>query len=696
MAKGTAVELTERESLGSAPPPEWRPASGRKVESNAWIASARFLVGWLFPMALGLYLKSYMLVLQSGFAREARSIGLPALNLYTRLSFFRYDIVYGALAIPLVLFILNRFLPIRWAAIITSAVGVGVSLLIGIQLQSLREVGRFSSLEMLKVGLDWGWHEPGSNIQYLLSTQTLVLLLSLIGIGVATAWAVRSSRRKVSANVRNGWKVAGELWLFVVAATLLLTVKSMVSKSPYYQSSLVRAATSLWKVSAVDSGDFAGMDLQHSSGLTTPDLSNLSADQLIAQYRKLANPPTPQADARYFGKERDANVLFFILETTPAKYLNLDGDMSQFPNLRRLEANSFVGTRHYTTFPITRAAVFSLFSSWYPIDGPDGAFDSPTWEEPSGFLRGLSAAGYQTAVFSPLRASGIPDAALFKEVGFQQQFYPASAISSYDQQPSWQTARVAADIETLRLLESHLGQWASGHDKFVAAFLPQIAHSPYPDGQPGNSAADLQRRGQQIIAREDAWLGEIVDLLQKHGQLDNTVIVVVGDHGLRSIEENPDLIRGTIDETAFHVPLLIYAPRALDHEERIPWLTSHIDVVPTLLDLLGIKTQSESEQGTEIWNPGLANRTTFLFAKPMFGADGYETHGEFYMWHYFSDTVYEKSSAVFYPSDILVRRSPTALGVTSKIMSIVALEKAWHHRFSEPQPANKALASTSP
>lgn len=694
MADDVAVLTAEVES--QTVPASPLEATGPQQSSSHWIRSARFLVVWLFPATLGFYLKWYMMVEQSGFAREARSIGLPALNLYTRISFFRYDVVFGALTIPLALLILDRYLPVRWAAAFTALTSAAAALLIGIQLQSLREFGRFSSLQMLKIGLDWGWHEPGSNIQYLLSAQTLALLLSLVGVGIATSWAVRSSRRIVSASVRHGWKLVAELWLFVVAVMLLLSVRSMVSKSPYYQSSLVRAANSLWKVSAIDSGEFASLDLQHSTGLPTPDMSSLSPAQLVAQYRQLANPPAPQPDIRYFGKERDANVLFFILETTPAKYLNLDGEMSQFPNLRRLEANSFVGGRHYTTFPITRAAVFSLLSSWYPIDGPDGAFDSPTFEKPTSFLRRLSADGYQTAVFSPLRAPGIPDASLFKGVGFQQQFYPSSAISSYDKQPSWQAARVGADVDTLHLLEAHLEQWTSSHDKFVAAFLPQIAHSPYPDGEAGNTAADLQRRGQRILGREDAWLGEIVSLLQKHGQLDNTIIVVVGDHGLRSIEENPDLIRGTIDETAFHVPLLIYAPRALDHEERIPWLTSHIDVVPTLLDLLGIKTDSEFEQGTEIWNPGLANRTTFFFAKPMFGADGYETHGEFYMWHYFSDTVYEKTSAAFYPNDILVRRSPVALGVTSKIMSIVGLEKAWHRKFSEAQPTNEsALASTS-
>jgi hypothetical protein len=68
------------------------------------------------------------------------------------------------------------------------------------------------------------------------------------------------------------------------------------------------------------------------------------------------------------------------------------------------------------------------------------------------------------------------------------------------------------------------------------------------------------------------------------------------------------------------------------------------------------------------------------------------------MWHYFSGTVYEKTSAEFDPSDIVPRRSPVAQTVTSQIVSMVALEKAWHKKFSTtggPASSNTA-AKVSP
>jgi Sulfatase len=698
--RGAALGLTDStvNVMTRAPVAPRRILSESAGRASRWVASARFLAAWAFPASLSFYLKWYMMTDQNGFAREAQSMGLRSLSFYQQISFFRGELLYGALLLPLGFLLLNRYLRPPWCAVIAGAISFLVSLLLGIQMLSLREFGRFSSLEMIRVGLSWGWHEPGANAQYLASKEGLLTLLAFIGIGLALVWAMRQVSGASSGQVVSRWKAAGELGVFVVIAALLLSIKSDVPPSPYHENSIARAATSLWKENAIETGEFGGLDMNRSAGLASADLSGLSDADLIARYRKLTNAPVPSQDPRYFGKESGANILFFILETTPQKYLPAGQDLKQFPNLNRLQQDSFIGIRHYTTFPITRSALFSVFSSWYPIDDPGNAFDSPAWDSTEGFLRGLSSSGYQTAVFSPLRAPGVPDAALFEALGFSRQVYPESALTTYDERPSWQQARITADVDTLDLLESQLDRWMKHGDRFAAAFLPQIAHAPYPDSQSGQSAEQLQERGQAILQTEDRWLGEILDLMRRDGQLDNTIIVVVGDHGLRTLSENPEMRRGTVDETAFHVPLIVHAPRALDHTEKITWLTSHIDLVPTILDLLGAKQDRESEQGTAIWNPALQQRATFFFAKPMFGADGYASGGQFFMWHYFSDTIYKKSSAEFDPSDIVPRRSATARSVASDISSMVAIEKAWHRRFSQstPQTQNSSAIAIKP
>jgi hypothetical protein len=66
------------------------------------------------------------------------------------------------------------------------------------------------------------------------------------------------------------------------------------------------------------------------------------------------------------------------------------------------------------------------------------------------------------------------------------------------------------------------------------------------------------------------------------------------------------------------------------------------------------------------------------------------------MWHYFSDTVYKKNSAEFDPSDIVPRRSSAAQDVTASIGAIVALEKAWHRKFSRSaRPPEKIVVTAN-
>ncbi|HVB55796.1 MAG TPA: hypothetical protein VNE63_05090, partial [Candidatus Acidoferrales bacterium] len=103
--------------------------------------------------------------------------------------------------------------------------------------------------------------------------------------------------------------------------------------------------------------------------------------------------------------------------------------------------------------------------------------------------------------------------------------------------------------------------------------------------------------------------------------------------------------------------------------------------------------------GSAIWNRALAGRTTFFFAKQMFGADGYTSGGQFFMWHYFSDTVYQNSVSVFGSTNIIPRQSKVAHDVISNILAINALERAWHAHFSQVkvQPENRPIeASTMP
>ena len=101
---------------------------------------------------------------------------------------------------------------------------------------------------------------------------------------------------------------------------------------------------------------------------TDTDDANMRArsiPELNQLYRKdthfqKASPST------FFGSAKDYNVLFFVLEAISARVFDPAIDsLRDMPNVRRLRPHAFVAAKHYTTFPGTSQAVFSLFTSLY-------------------------------------------------------------------------------------------------------------------------------------------------------------------------------------------------------------------------------------------------------------------------------------------------------------------------------------------
>ncbi len=102
--------------------------------------------------------------------------------------------------------------------------------------------------------------------------------------------------------------------------------------------------------------------------------------------------------------------------------------------------------------------------------------------------------------------------------------------------------------------------------------------------------------GWQRIARHYAGLCTLVDqavarilsALEISGQAENTLIVFTSDHG-EMLGSHSLLTKGFHYEEAVRVPMLLHAPFLRQKPQRIEQPVSQIDLVPTLLDLMGRK-----------------------------------------------------------------------------------------------------------
>lgn len=102
----------------------------------------------------------------------------------------------------------------------------------------------------------------------------------------------------------------------------------------------------------------------------------------------------------------------------------------------------------------------------------------------------------------------------------------------------------------------------------------------------------------------DAWLRALVVGLRERGLLDNTILVVTSDHGESFTERDDEYFTHDphLYDEVTRIPLLIRFPGGRHGGTRVAALGESIDLVPTILDVLGRGSRgaAPSVQGTSL------------------------------------------------------------------------------------------------
>jgi hypothetical protein len=86
----------------------------------------------------------------------------------------------------------------------------------------------------------------------------------------------------------------------------------------------------------------------------------------------------------------------------------------------------------------------------------------------------------------------------------------------------------------------------------------------------------------------DALFGRLRDALRAAGLADRTLIVVTSDHGEEFGEHGGWSHSRTLYDEVLHVPLIFWAPGTLAPPRRVPGPASLADLMPTVLDVVGV------------------------------------------------------------------------------------------------------------
>jgi hypothetical protein len=104
------------------------------------------------------------------------------------------------------------------------------------------------------------------------------------------------------------------------------------------------------------------------------------------------------------------------------------------------------------------------------------------------------------------------------------------------------------------------------------------------------------------VAYADAWFGLMMADLQQRGMLENTVVVVVSDHGEELGESGVYNHRYSLSDSVLQVPLMIRMPGGEGEGRRVRETVALMDVMPTLLKLAGAVVPTEA-RGSDLLGP---------------------------------------------------------------------------------------------
>ncbi len=313
------------------------------------------------------------------------------------------------------------------------------------------------------------------------------------------------------------------------------------------------------------------------------------------------------------GASREAlNLLVVTLDTTRADRLGAyrRPTASATPVFDRLAGDGVLFEQAMTSAPLTLPAHATMFTGHFPpqhgVRDNGGFFLDPS---ATTLAERLKARGYQTGAFV---GAFVLDSKWGLDQGFDHYAddFDLSKVKSMSLGNVQRPANEVVDL-ALPWLRSVAGQ------RFFAWLHFYDAHAPYEPPEPFAS----QFRGQPYngeVAFVDAQLGRVVAFLEERGLLEQTVVVVVGDHG-ESLGEHEEGTHGFfVYETATHVPFLIRAPFDRTRGRRVPGLVRTADLAPTVLDLLG----TEPAAG-EAPAPGRSLVPVMTGAAADLGAEGY-------------------------------------------------------------------------
>ncbi len=310
-------------------------------------------------------------------------------------------------------------------------------------------------------------------------------------------------------------------------------------------------------------------------------------------------------------QRQNLNVVILLLESMTPEYAGLTRpeNRAYLPNLTQLASESLVFPNHYCQEPASLKSLYTLLTGRYSYQTRNWkAFIAQAQSDPS-LAERLKTHGYATAFLTSANGR------TYSQNNFLRPRFDVLQDMTVlkQQQPKLQ---LFSDCVDDRALIGALDQYVKDQAgrKFFVLLSPYFPHHPYPIPDlkfkvtPGKTP---YQRYQNSLHFTDDLVGKLIAVLNRQGVLDNTLLVVVSDHG-EAFHQHPGNYLHSIFlyEENVRTVFMVRQPRLL-RPGIDPRLTSHTDIAPTLLDLLGFP--DSDFDGMSLLDSATALRPVFFY-----------------------------------------------------------------------------------
>ncbi|WP_455222955.1 LTA synthase family protein [Kaarinaea lacus] len=300
-------------------------------------------------------------------------------------------------------------------------------------------------------------------------------------------------------------------------------------------------------------------------------------EQPNARFIQTANNPLARhVDNNDDGAPQKLNVIMLVQESLGAEFVGAYGDNRGLtPNVDRLAAQSVKFNNAFATGTRTARGLEAISSSFPPIPGESI----------------LKRPGFNEHIFTwaqVMRANDYSPTFIYGGYGTfdgMNHFFGNNGFRTIDrtemEKPKYENIWGVSDEDLFKhAIKVFDKQYARG-EKIFSIVMSTSNHKPFtfPEGVPGIHPKGGGRL--EGVRYADYAIGQFFEQVQNKPYFDDTVFVIVGDHGARVYgKEN-------IPMWTYELPLIFYSPKHFAATE-IDRLISQIDIVPTLLGLLHI------------------------------------------------------------------------------------------------------------